>query len=342
MFWLAACSWTSSCGGGPESPSLAGAGAPTVAGGTGHSSTSGGKSFAGAAPSPAGAGQSGSGAGDAIGSGSSGGGGASGSISPSGGSTPTFPSVEGSLVLRLEHDFGIELSADKLSAWRDRSAKHNDALQGDAKLQPSIKGLNGLMLPSFSGKANPKSTDGSGGPYLRVKDSDSLHWGTGDFAILVVVAYDNALDGTHNGGFGAFFGKFGTPELLFTGNWTWSETQERSKLHLGFGERAPGFETKQEGFNDGKLRLVAAVRAGDRANVRVNAVDLGGVNGVGHQDVSAPHVDAAIGSLSGTQALRCLRGQIAAVVALAGPKTNADLSRVETYLMSKYPLAPLP
>ncbi len=244
--------------------------------------------------------------------------------------------------MRLEHDFGAELSADKLEAWRDRSAKHNDALQGDPKFQPSIKALNGLMLPTFSGKANPKSTDGSGGPYLRIKDSDSLHWGTGDFAILVVVAYDNALDGTHNGGYGAFFGKPGTPGLMFTGNWTRSETEEISQLHLGLGAGAPGLDTKQQGFNDGKLRLLAAVRAGDRATVRANAVELGGVNGVGHQDLSAPQVDAAIGSFSGTQALRCLRGQIAAVVALAGPQTNADLPRVETYLMSKYPLAPLP
>jgi hypothetical protein len=339
------CVATSSCADVPDSLPLAVAGQSS--GGAWQSSTGATQTFAGAGSSMTDAGGS-SGAGSRA-SGDVGGvdglgvlGGTAGAVAVSGGSGPTFPSVEASLVLRLEHDFGVELSADKLSAWRDRSAKHNDAVQGDAKFQPSIEDLDGLKLPAFSGKSNPKSTDGSGGPYLRIKDSASLHWGTGDFAVLLVVAYDNALDGTHNGGFGTFFGKFGKPELLFTGNWTWSETEERSKLHIGFGEGAPGFETNKEGFNDGKLRLVAAVRLGNRASVRVNAVDLGGVNGVARQDVSAVDVDAAIGSFSGKQALRCLRGQVAAVFALAGPKTSSDLPLVETYLLAKYPVAPLP
>ena len=248
---------------------------------------------------------------------------------------PTLPGI----VLWLDAGQGLTVTQGKVSAWADGSSSRNDARQGNAQYRPvAATAANQLPAVRFSGKVDPKNGGGDGGPFLTITDTDSLHWGTGDWSIFVVGSYHNPLDGTHNGALGAFFGRYDVPEILFCGNWTLTETTEQSALHLGLGEGNAGLESTRKSLNDGVVRLYVGRKANDTLELRINGVVDSHVSGpdVKNANVSNNKKDVGIGSFDGNTPIRALAGDIVALVAVRGTITDAQLKEVETYLMTQY------
>ena len=252
-----------------------------------------------------------------------------------------LPTLAG-MVLLLDGARGMMVAGDKVVRWEDQSTAKNHAFMDTAALQPTFvaRGANGFPAVHFTGKKDPTSKGGNGGPFLRIKDSASLNWGTDDWLIEVVVAYDNPLDGTHNGVLGAFYGKWGNGvEILFCGNWPVTEKTEQAALHIGFGEFGVGMQSKRLGLNDGMVRVYGARRNKGVLELRINGqLDRTAANATKNLDM--PGVDVGIGSFSGKSATRSLRGDINLMVAVKGATDDATVSALERYLMARYKAAP--
>jgi hypothetical protein len=202
----------------------------------------------------------------------------------------------------------------------------------------------------FSGKVEPPTEQkGAGGPFLRIVDAPSLNWGTDDFTLLVVAGYDNPLDGTRHGSFGAFYSKWGGdrppsepagPEVLFTGNWPVPPMTAISAIHIGFGGPRPGVNSARQGVNDGAVRLYGARRAGDVLEVRINGAVDATTRGVDDVDVDNPGANVGIGSMSGDRGIRALRGDILLLVAIRGAFPADDLRRLEDSIKARFQLSP--
>lgn len=262
------------------------------------------------------------------------------------------------LVLLLDAKSDVTADGGKVTKWADQSGKGNHALS-DMGRAPALK-MNAAGVPfvQFSGKTNPKDGSGTGGPYLRIKDSPSLMFGKEDFQIVFVAAYSNALDATHMGAVGAFFAKWASNmELEFAGNWPVRENPnvERSFLFASFGERQPpGFASCDgsplkpcEGLNDGKVRVYTLEKAGGTMYMRWNAQRAGrkGAYGSANLDVKA---DTFIGSMyvagsadhGGTiisnKIVHALKGDVYYVAVHKGPLSDVDLGAYEKSLMARF------
>jgi hypothetical protein len=265
-------------------------------------------------------------------------------------------------VLWLDAARGVTMTGGKVSRWADQSSNGNDAGNGSASHQPMLVMREAGPAIHFSGKVPDSSsnTDGHGGTFLRVTDGPSIQFGKEDWLIETVIAYTNKIDASHNGVLGAFFGKWGSGgEILFCGNWTYSENPNREQgcIHLGFGERAPvGLETSIGAYrngdtthylNDGKVRIIAARRIGNRAAVRINGKQqMAGGSFPAGTDLSFPGANVGIGSFSArsdTSADRSLQGDIYFMMAMKAPtiddKTVAD---IEAALTNRFHPAPIP
>ncbi len=91
--------------------------------------------------------------------------------------------VTSGLQLWLRADQGVTTgTADAVTGWADQSGQHNDAVQGDETLAPTLvpNALNG----------NPVLHFGDNTPFLEVSDSESLSF-TGDFTTFFVVQFDD-------------------------------------------------------------------------------------------------------------------------------------------------------
>ena len=262
-----------------------------------------------------------------------------------------LPQLAGT-VLWLEAMSGVALSGAAVTGWEDQSEAHNDAAQTVSQFQPTMIVRSGLPALQFSGKspANPKNTGGSGGPYLVVKDAASLDWGKDDFTLAIVAAYRNPIDASHDGVEGFFFGKYGKAagqvQIIFAGNWPQSEGPniEHSNLFFGFGEPAgvKAIVTPQTGFNDDQVRLYVAQRTSTATVVRVSGQIMETLPSTTVIDVSSVGADVGIGNFGGDKSGGALDGDVFAVVAVHGVTSADDLAKLETYLMTTYPVTPPP
>ena len=268
---------------------------------------------------------------------------------PTDGGATSPPQLTGA-VLWLEATSGVTLSGTSVSAWQDQSQAHNDAAQSRSQLQPTMITRSGLPALHFSGKspATPANSGGTGGPYLQIKDAPSLNWGTDDFLLAVVAAYRNPIDDSHLGVIGAFFGKWGMDagqgQIMFAGNWPHAEhpNVEYSDLYFGFGEGVRSIVTSQTGFNDDQVRLYVAQRTSTGTVVRVSGKVMQTLPSDTVTNVSSVGADVGIGNFGGDVSARALDGDVFAVVAVHGMTSADDLAKLESYLMTSYPVTPPP
>jgi hypothetical protein len=251
--------------------------------------------------------------------------------------------VINNVVLWLDASEGVDATDGRVAKWTDQSSQHNDALQNTASVRPLLVpgGPNGH--PAIRFEASRKTV-------LLVADADSLHFGSGDLTVEVVVGYHNKSKGgtpvDHLDGWGYVFNKMVGNRLGvgLMGNWPTSET---SPIGSQFGcettEQGGSLLSKAMGYNDDKPRLWGMRRTGTTVELRRNLVvdNSGKWNPPVNVDaMGTPPISIGARLYEGqTSASFPLDGDISEVVAVRGTILPEELSQLETYLMDKYALA---
>ncbi len=246
------------------------------------------------------------------------------------------PNSSAKTVLWLDAREGVTVTAGMVSAWADRSSSANHAAPSDTATAPTLDpvGIQGAPAIRF---------EAARGTYLSIGDAASLQWGTGGFVIAIVGQSSRATAGLgHGGGVSTVFAK---PQLQsaveITVHWNYFTTEnadDDTTFNAQEGEGEPGVVSTVDGYSDGTPRLyVARVDTSSGAasiELRVNGVTVGASTGNPLVDVSLPGSPVRIGSTYG----QSVQGAIAEVVALRGNVSDADIAKLEGYLMSKHGL----
>jgi hypothetical protein len=310
---------------------------------SGTDGAGGGKGGAGGGAGAGGAAAGGSGGGTGAGgtAGSVGAGGAAGAAVDAGvdqtagdaaaEAPPAFsPSMLTGLVLWLDASKGITVAAGaKLDQWTDQSGQGNSARQTTAASMPTYNTnvVHALPAVTFDGTVT----------FLSVADATSMEWGVADYAMVVVGRSANANTDTNC----MFYQKtlaaspynglnlFVNPAF---GTLTGQVAAQDDATH--------NIVSTAGGYNDNKFRLYAARRVGTTLQVRVNGTVVGQVSESPTVNIDAPGRAGQIGQNGYTpnSGFQALKGDIAEIVAIKGPITDADLGKLEGYLMTKYGL----
>ena len=268
-------------------------------------------------------GGSGTGGGGGIGGGGIGGGG--------GGSSGFTPAAFGGrLVVWLDAARGI--SGTPVTSWADQSGAGNNATQTMAPRQPALtaSGINGLPAVTFDGATT----------FLQIADSPTTRWGTGDFALMVVAR------GAPNVATNAMLYNKSEQAAPYAGinlflNVTRGPVTAKASIQLD----ADFHATTRDDFGDANPHLFGGrlVTTGASAllEMRVDGERQGMLSLTGGAvNLDAPGQATIVGHngyspLSGFQAFK---GDIAEIVAVKGPISDAELASLEAYLMSRYGL----
>ncbi len=240
------------------------------------------------------------------------------------------------LVLWLEAGSEVTTDGDGLvTTWGDRSRAGNDAV---AMARP---GAPRRIVDLATGKAAVQFS-GSGGTSLQIADSETMRWGHDDYALIAVVRYRNRSGLTANT-YGALFVKqcdcnlyVGTAFFL---NDPWPAFLEGKPTRTGVSFQVASssdyvVRSEGSGYNDERAHLFVGLRRDDVLRVRVDGADDGSM-ATTPMDVSTPGVPATIGA-NGYGGGQLLNGEIFELVAIAGELTEAELQRIEGYLLEKY------
>jgi hypothetical protein len=254
----------------------------------------------------------------------------------------SVPAID-NVVLWLDASRGVAAENGRVAKWSDQSTLHNDALQNNTAAEPVFVPTGPSGYPVIRFEAARKTV-------LLVADAPSLHFGTGDLTIEVVVSYHNKSKGgmpvDHLDGWGYVFNKMVGNRLGvgLMGNWPTSET---SPIGSQFGcettEQGGSLLSKAMGYNDDKPRLWGMRRTGTTVELRRNLV-------VDNSGKWSPPVDVdAMGTPPISIGARLYEGQstasfpldgdIAEVVAVKGTISTEQLAALENYLIGKYALA---
>jgi hypothetical protein len=251
--------------------------------------------------------------------------------------------VISNVVLWLDGSEGVDATDGRVAKWTDQSALHNDALQNTGSVRPLLVPAGPNGHPAVRFEASRKTV-------LLVSDAPSLHFGSGDLTIEVVVGYHNKSNGgmpvDHLDGWGYVFNKMVGNRLGvgLMGNWPTSET---SPIGSQFGcettEQGGSLLSKAMGYNDDKPRLWGMRRVGGTVELRRNGmVDNSGKwsPAVNVDAMGTPPISIGARLYEGqTNASFPLDGDIAEVVALKGTILPEQLATLESYLVDKYALA---
>jgi hypothetical protein len=252
------------------------------------------------------------------------------------------------VVLWLDAAQGVTSAAGKVSAWADQSGNHNDANQQNANWQPTLRatGIDGLPSVHFTEDAAPDGGVASYGNMMNVADSATLQWGTGDYLVEIVTRYDNVPSALPAGGAAVGYGTFYSKQsqgsaaiagVGFFGNTPSTATVAGTTAFSSFVDPAHGVSNTTLGFNDNTARLLATQRTGGTTlALRVNGAQTTTAP-VPSTDVGETAVGVRIGA-SGDASTARLDGDIAEMIAVKGTISTADLSAIETYLITKYGL----
>jgi hypothetical protein len=227
--------------------------------------------------------------------------------------------------------------------WRDRSPEHNDAVASvDAVIDDCPPAR--VPLPLTLG-SDGVEFDGLGSTVVCISDADSLQWGTGDFAVLVVAASSNLLATLESEG-GQLYGK----ELLepnypglflsITGYMMGPPPRAVPGLFVALESRDLAFPAGTDTgtvshYNDGKRRLYGVQRTNDRLSLVIDRVVTATVFLPHPIEISAPLRPVHLGRNLNAQYQR-LRGAIYAVFAVKGPLLRADLDRLFRFAQARY------
>ncbi len=225
-----------------------------------------------------------------------------------------------SLVLWLEGDMGLTSSGNMVT-WTDQSPAMNNASSGSGQANPpTIDSMvvNGHTAVKFDGTNT-----------LAVQDAASVQWGTGSFAVMLVMSdTTNTADAGANSAFPivsklgpAASGSIGFALQLYPGGLEGSDYQSRQ------------VRATSTAIADGKFHVVGAIRSGGVLQLRIDGASA--ATGAFATDVSESGQVVALGS-SPSLGPPAFAGDIAEVIAVKG--ALADPTCLESYLKAKYGL----
>lgn len=237
----------------------------------------------------------------------------------------------------------------ELETWRDQSQYRNTARPVASWLRPTFAKdrSNGHGAVRFTGVIHPPYNDDA--MTLAVEDSESLRFGVGDFAYLVVAEWSNdptpRVDpqretNRYYGGLGFLLAKqtpaFPYSGVLMAANYPgiFYQVPAATKFVVQLSLASLYVASYDDGLNDAKFRLYEVRRRGTEVALRINAQPQNAMRVKAELDLSAIQGRLLIG---GSDA-QPLTGEIAEIVALKGTVPDVDLASLERYLMHKYDL----
>ncbi|MEO7113216.1 MAG: hypothetical protein ABI183_22445 [Polyangiaceae bacterium] len=234
------------------------------------------------------------------------------------------PSKLAGLALWLDAEKGVTGTAN-VSKWADQSGKGNDFSQAAMGNQPALtpNAVHGHAALQFT--ANSDS-------FLAVQPLPAtMTFGTGDYEIMEVVAYDNTPANEQSKGYGCLYVTNGT-QGIFANN----PNVPNGSLYVQMA--GTSLASVATTLNDATYHRLGARRKGAVLEARADGVvAMTAISGT--QDVTSPSIGAFIGGRILTEnANQALNGHIAEVVAVMGTVSDADAALLETYFKTKYGL----
>jgi hypothetical protein len=262
------------------------------------------------------------------GTGGGGGGGGGGMGGGGGGSSGFTPAAFGArLVVWLDAARGV--TGSPVTRWADQSGAGNDATQTVSGRQPALtaSGINGLPSITFDGATT----------FLQIADSATTRWGTGDFALFVV------MRGAPNVATNAMlYNKSELPSPYSGINLLLSATRGSVSAKASIQLDADFYATSLDDFDDADPhvlggRLVAA-GAGALLEMRADGARQGMLSVTGAINIDAPGQPTIIGhnGYNPASGFQAYKGDIAEIVAVKGTVSDAELASLEAYLTDKY------
>jgi hypothetical protein len=229
----------------------------------------------------------------------------------------------------LDGSRGVTSSNGRVSVWADQSSHANSASQATLANQPQIGAIHGKPAIKFDGAAT----------ILSIADAASLHWGTGQFLIAIVVQCTNNPANGNQNGYAALWSKALAP-YPYEGVQIWANSPAtakptfRGELRSSASGTGGGLESLVSGVNDGTPRVVGLRRLSPtELQIRVN----GAPSGTATLDMA--YSEDATGSpvrIGGNGVNQWVLGEIGEIVAVSGLVSDEDAAMLETYLKSKY------
>lgn len=257
-------------------------------------------------------------------------------------STPAL--AAGEVVLWLDAAQGIVADADgRVQSWADRSEYQHIAMAtGEPVDWP-------LYVPEAAA-GHPAVQFGmvDAGPTVRrlvVLDDPSLWFGTGEFAIIVVIRHRTSTDAElFDMRYASVYQKVcaecaGFPGVMLFANDFWDTIQSGGAVESSFlfqiaarGDYAA--RPSSAGFNDNRVHLVVARRSRDELGVEVDDLPHATALVTSTLDLSIPNAPVAIGAHM-TADVQVLEGEIFELVAIRG---TTAVSHMADCFMTKYGL----
>ncbi|CAN5448711.1 hypothetical protein BH09MYX1_BH09MYX1_56610 [soil metagenome] len=242
------------------------------------------------------------------------------------------------LVLWLNAGKGVNVN-NGVDAWADQTSFKNDAKQTIQGRRPTLasSAINSLPAVHF----DKGGSGNSNGQMVVIPDSVSMQWGTGDFFVVLVARYDNAVTDGNSRGVGVLFSKvaqantFAGPALY--GNIP-SLTVSNPTVGLDFSTQvtAGNYVVSANAYNNGNPHAFAIQRVGTKLDLRVDSASIATSTGTG-VDVSTVGTPTRIGADADATNFR-LNGDVAEVIAVKGALSSNDQNGIQSYLKSKYAL----
>jgi hypothetical protein len=232
---------------------------------------------------------------------------------------------------------------ERVVSWRDASSHDNHARALDPAHEPLfvLDALNGHAALRFDREPS----------VLTIADSDSIRFGEGPFAILMVMRWSNAVESLppeYNGGIaydgsGAVLRKVGLYQPFdgiaifanFPGPFPQRPAVPRLAVQLQYANAI--FFSHSSRLNDNTYRLYVVRRPTAGVGlIRVNGQSDGRAQIPSELDVSGNGQPLTIGGWETVP----FRGELAEFIAIGGAVEDNELGRLERHLIEKYALLP--
>lgn len=241
------------------------------------------------------------------------------------------------LVLWLNAGKGVSTNQGGVDLWVDQSPAKNDAKQTIQNRRPTpvSNGINGLPTVHFDKGAQFNSN----GQMLMIADSATMQWGTGDFFLIVVGRFDNAINDGNTRGVGVFFTKQANatnfPGTFLSGNIP-GNVNPTLGLDFATSTAVGNFAITGTAYNNNSAHAFAGQRVGTKIDLRVDSASLTTSTSSGN-DVSNVGTPVRIGA-DGDASFFRLNGDISEIIAVKGVLSAQDQAGIQGYLKGKYAL----
>jgi hypothetical protein len=222
------------------------------------------------------------------------------------------------MILWLANDAGVLSNGNAVSAWDDQSGNGNDALQSQAKNQPTIvAGNNGQKAIRFDGVSSFLSI-----PSLPIE---------GDTGLMIFLVSSNFTDKTAGYGINAFLF---WPETARWGSTFFGTYQTSSVFRFGTTQTGNSPSYKFPVSRTNAFALSEWMHAGTVDSLWINGQALASYSGKASA-IAGTKNEAYLGQGSDNS---FFPGEASELIIYSRALTNAERQKVEQYLMSKYHL----